>query len=181
MNESKFELTDMTLEVFGVVLHRIRSLKDFVLPHGVAVKRGDLGGFVEREENLSHAGSCWIGGNSFVYGGASVCEDAVVCGSATVSGDVRVSGSAWVGGSAWVTDGARLSKKEHLLCIGPIGSESRNVTFFRGEDKILVRCGCFASDVDNFRAKVVETHGSGKHGVTYALAADLAEAQIDLS
>lgn len=44
----KFILTDETIEMFGVTLHRIKAVRSFG-----NVKEGDLGGFVEKEENLS--------------------------------------------------------------------------------------------------------------------------------
>ena len=36
------------------------------------VKKGNLGGFVNSEENLSHDGNCWVYGNARVYGNAKV-------------------------------------------------------------------------------------------------------------
>ena len=46
--EKKYRLTDETINVDGRILHRIEALKDFG-----NVKKGDKGGFVEKEENLS--------------------------------------------------------------------------------------------------------------------------------
>ena len=39
------------------------------------VKTGDVGGFVESENNLSHDGLCWVYGNAWVYGDARVYGD----------------------------------------------------------------------------------------------------------
>ena len=62
-----YELTDETITVDGRTLHRIRALKD--LPeHGV--KKGDLGGFIEHENNLT--GDAWVGGNAWVSGEEAV-------------------------------------------------------------------------------------------------------------
>lgn len=47
----KYELTDKTMEINNRTLFRIRALRDFG-----NVKAGDLGGFVETEDNLSHEG-----------------------------------------------------------------------------------------------------------------------------
>lgn len=49
--EKKYELTEDTLEIDGHILHRIKALKDFG-----DVKKGDLGGFVEKESNLAQEG-----------------------------------------------------------------------------------------------------------------------------
>ena len=47
----KYELIDETQEWNGRILHRIRALADFG-----DVKAGELGGWIEKEENLSHNG-----------------------------------------------------------------------------------------------------------------------------
>ena len=44
-----------TIEFEGHTLHRIKALRDFG-----DIKTGDLGGYVENENNLSHEGNCWI-------------------------------------------------------------------------------------------------------------------------
>ena len=68
----KYELTDETIAVCGRILHRVRYLET-----------GELGGWIERENNLSQDGE------------AQVCGDAQVYGNALVSGKARVSGDAW--------------------------------------------------------------------------------------
>ena len=67
----KYELTDETIEVYGTALHRIKALKDFG-----NVKKGELGGYVESEHNLSQEGNCWVCGNAKVCGNAEVYGDA---------------------------------------------------------------------------------------------------------
>ena len=68
----KYELTE---EVNEHGLHRIRALRDIPL---YGVKKGDLGGFVERENNLSQEGDCWIADNATVKDFAGVHDDALV-------------------------------------------------------------------------------------------------------
>ena len=69
--EKKYKLTEETLEIDGHVLNRIIALRDFG-----EVKKGDLGGFIEKESNLAHDRNCWI------YNDAVVRDDAMVCGEA---------------------------------------------------------------------------------------------------
>ena len=69
--------------MIGHTLYRIEALKDFS-----DVKKGDKGGFVESEENLSHNGDCWV------YGDAKVCGDAIIYGRAEVGGDAKVADNA---------------------------------------------------------------------------------------
>ena len=55
MGSRKYELTNISME-FGIkTLYKIRALKNFS-----DVKKGDLGGWVSSENNLSQEGNCWI-------------------------------------------------------------------------------------------------------------------------
>ena len=59
----------------GEKLYRIKALKDFK-----DIKKGDLGGWVSNENNLSQYGNCWIydeakcTGNSRMYGNSAMYE-----------------------------------------------------------------------------------------------------------
>ena len=85
----KYELSNIAIEFNGVTLHRIKALKDFS-----DVKAGDLGGWVEKEDNLSQIGDAWIGGNAKVHGDAQVYDDAQVFCDAEVYGNAQVYGNA---------------------------------------------------------------------------------------
>lgn len=62
----KFELTaEFVTNVFGKKLFRIKALVAFG-----NVEKGELGGFIEKEDNLSHDGDAWV------YGNAQVSDDA---------------------------------------------------------------------------------------------------------
>ena len=96
--------TDLTIEVGEKILYRIEATRDI---EKFGVKAGDLGGYVEKEENLS--GNAWVSDLAMVYGNAWVCDDALVCDDAQVYGNAWVSGDARVYGSAWVCDTAHVS------------------------------------------------------------------------
>ena len=86
----KYELLKKdTKELFGKTLYRIKALKNFG-----DVKKGDLGGYIEKEENLSHDGNAWVFDNARVYDDAWVYDNARVSGNAEVSGNARVRGNA---------------------------------------------------------------------------------------
>ena len=100
----KFELTsEFITNIFGTKLFRIKALIEFG-----NVKAGELGGFVEKEENLNHEGNAWVYGNAEVYGNARVYGNASVYGDARVYGNASVYGNAWVYGNARVCDDARV-------------------------------------------------------------------------
>ena len=94
----KYKLTEeICSDFFGIILYRIEALKDFG-----NVKKGDKGGYVESEENLSQEGNCWI------YSNTQVSDKAIVCGNAKVYGDAIVCDNATVYGNALVSDKARV-------------------------------------------------------------------------
>ena len=146
----KFEFTGetKTISLFfrTATLHRIRAVAEFGL-----VKIGDLGGWIEKEENLSHEGKAWVCGNAEVWGDAKVCGNAEVFSAS------------------------------HVLVIGAIGSRDDFTTFFRDKDnEITVKCGCFLGKIDKFLEKVTQTHGDSKYALVYRAAVEVARLQIDL-
>ena len=177
----KFELTTESItNEAGKKLFRIKALIDFG-----DVKAGELGGYVEKEENVSQADNAWVSGDAEVFGNARVCGDAWVCGNARVCGNAWVCGDAWVCGNArvcgnaWVCGNARVSGNawvsgdaDYALVQG-FGTEFRCTTFYRGKNKkIMVNCGCFHGDLEEFRKQVKETR-SGKIAKEYLMIADL--------
>lgn len=55
----------------GRIIHQIKALVD--IPEA-GVKAEDLGGWIEKEANLSHRGECWVYGNAKVYDDAEVSD-----------------------------------------------------------------------------------------------------------
>ena len=99
----KYKLTDETINEKGKTLYRIKSLKDFG-----NVKKGDKGGFIENESNLSQSGDCWVYHNAVVYDNAKIYDNAKVYNNAMVCGYARVRGYAEVCGNAKVYDEAKV-------------------------------------------------------------------------
>ena len=153
----KYEFTGETKEIRllfrTATLHRIRATVAFGI-----VEVGDLGGWIEKEENLSHEGKAWVWGNAEVWGNAKVCGDAKVWGN------------------------AKVFSASHVLVIGAIGSRNDFTTFYRDKDnEITVKCGCFLGKIDRFLEKVTQTHGDSKYALVYRAAVEVAKLQIDLS
>ena len=82
-------------------LFRIVALKDFS-----NVKKGDLGGLIEKEGNLDQQGNCWVYGNARIIGDAFVGNNARVSGNAFVGDKARIIGNAFVGDNARVSGNA---------------------------------------------------------------------------
>ena len=146
----KFELTSEFVTFLGKTLFRIKALVSFG-----DVAEGELGGFIERENNLDQSGDAWVYGNAQVYG------------------DAQVYGNAQVSGNAWVQNCRDYSATS---CFG---SENRTTTFFRTKDGgISVRCGCFYGTLREFREKVKERHGDSRLAKEYLMLADLMEFRL---
>ena len=103
----KYEFTGETKTevLFGktVVFHRIKALISFG-----TVNAGELGGWIESENNLDESGDAWVRGNAHVSGNARVSGNAWVFGNAQVDGNARVRGNARVSGNAQVHGNARV-------------------------------------------------------------------------
>ena len=117
----KYELTNETKTLAdGTVLHRIRALRD-IPRHGV--KAGDLGGLIEKENNLSQDGDAWISDDARVSGNACVFGDAYISGDARifVDSDYMVIKNTWSSGR-WFTY-TRSNKKWAVGCFYGTGEE----------------------------------------------------------
>ena len=97
--------TDTTLSWDGRTLFRLRARVNFG-----AVVKGELGGYVESENNVEVSGNAWVSGDAQVYGNA------------------QVSGNAWVYGNA------------DLLVITPIGSRNGTLTFTKSDMSAATGC-----------------------------------------
>ena len=146
----KYKLTDVKINFKGKTLFQIEAVKCF----GDIVK-GQKGGFIEKESNLSQGGNAWVYGNARVYG------------------------NAWVSDNAWVSGDARVSGNADYLVIGPIGSRNDITTFFKtSNNDIKVSCGCFTGTIEEFLEKVNETHGNNNYAKEYKTAVEIAKIHI---
>lgn len=153
---------------------RIRALRDFG-----DVQKGDLGGYVQDEENLSHEGNCWIyddshvidnarvegdakvRGSSYLLGNSYVCERAEVSnilmkGNATVKGNVYLDADITIEGDALIT-------KENDICyFGLFGEECQTFTAYRTKDgTVEMTNGEYQGDLEDFKRHIKETYPKG--------------------
>ena len=114
-------------------------------------------------------------GDARVYDNAWVFGDAKVSGRAKVYGDARASGDALISGNAKVSDNACVFGDADYALVQGFGIKFRCTTFYMGKnEKIMVNCGCFHGDLEEFRKQVKETR-SGKIAKEYLMIADLME------
>ena len=129
METKKYKIRkDLSYTFDGHKLYRVEALKDFG-----NVKKGSVGGFIEKEDNLSQEGNCWIFldakvygnakvfGNAIINGFAQVCDNSVVFDNAQVNryskikNNARVYGNARIWGNSIVKDNAQVYANSLLL------------------------------------------------------------------
>lgn len=85
-NENKkYKFTGKTIEYKGTTLNQIVALKSFG-----NIEEGDIGGWIEKENNLYTHGNCWVYPKSMVMGDARVGGDSIVKGLSVVSENALV-------------------------------------------------------------------------------------------
>lgn len=123
--EKKFELTDkFVINAFGIKMFQIKCTKSFKYAN-----EGDLGGYVEKEDNLSQSGNAQVSGNAWVYGDAQVYGD------------------------------ARVENNHMHCGFDCFGSFNRHTHAYKTKgNKVEITCGCFRGNLEEFEKKVEETH-----------------------
>jgi len=96
--DKKYELMETDYDGF----YRIKALKDFQLITGDIVKKGDLGGLVDGEHNLSQEGNCWIEFEARAF------DNSIVSGNAVMKGD------SWAYNNSIITGNALLQARQHI-------------------------------------------------------------------
>ena len=81
-----YEITGETRAINGVILNRIKAL-----PGNTFATPGVLGGWIEKEENLSDG--AWVADNACVFGGAVVSGNTLIEDDAQIYGNAKIHGS----------------------------------------------------------------------------------------
>ena len=145
----KYEFTGKTKNYYGVTLKQIKRISD-----------GKIGGWIEKEENLSHDGDCWVSGNAEVYG------DAIVYGNAIVFGNAIVYGNAEVYGDAEVCNGKIIKSSDYIVMKNNLTS-GRYYTYNFTSDSWVV--GCFNGETEKLKNHL-ESNGNELQKLEYGIA-----------
>ena len=137
----KYKLTEETIIYFGKTLYRIEALKDFG-----NVKKGDKGGYVEKEDNLSQEGNCWISDNAKVFDSALVSGDAEVFGYAIVYGNAKVYDNTLVYGNAKVFDNAYVYGDAYVYGNALVSGDAKVYDYAKVSDNAQVYGNAFVYD-----------------------------------
>lgn len=151
METKKYGFTGETMEYNGIILHRIQALVDFF-----EVKAGDLGGWIEKEENLSQEGECWVYDESKAIGDTkisgivfvsdnSVIIDSEISGHAIVVESKVTSNSIVTGGT--MLSGSKISGESQLDCNIIKECELENVIAVGGTSMFETYLECRAENI----------------------------------
>lgn len=125
-----YEFTEEKIEFLGRTLHRIKAIKD--LPF-YRVEIGDLGGFIEKYENLQD--NAWVGDEAMVFGDAILYGDALICGY------------------------SEIQSKNDICTFSYFSKNSNTITFFNTKGNIIgVNYGFFYGTVEEFIEEIKENY-----------------------
>ena len=180
--ENKYKLTEeICYDFLGIKLYRIEALKDFA-----NVKKGDKGGYIEKEDNLSQEGDCWIYDDAKVYDNAKVFGNAVICDNAQVFGDAiiadnaqvcdnaKVSGNVIVCGNAIISGDAEIKNSSDYIIFKNWWSSGRYFTWTRSNN--MWKVGCFYGTGEELIAKAYKD--SELSGREYKIVVNYVEAML---
>jgi|SRR6185436_12877280 len=156
--KKKYKLLKSDFKIVeGVKLFRIEAIINFG-----AIVKGDLGGYIENERNLSQIDEAWVFGKACVFdearvfGEARVFDEARVFGEARVFDEARVSGKACVFGEAQVYGESRVSDEACVFGEAQVYGKARVF----GESRVSVNLKIFTG-----LEFVINTSGQNKEGL----------------
>ena len=134
MCDKKYELIDTDSKDLGVFsIYRIRALKDFN-----GVKKGDLGGYVRSEDNLSHEGNCWIYDDAMVYGNAKVQDNASIRGKVGIYGNAIIRDNATITHNAKVYENAIVCNNAYIGMCSKVRGDTRISGYVIIEGNVII-------------------------------------------
>lgn len=160
MRNTKYKIRkDLSIEFEGHTLYRIEATRNI----DCDIIKGDLGGYIEEENNLSRYDNCWIYDNAkvfdnaFIHHNARIMNDAIVKDYADVGGDVIVKDCAVIcnktalSQNMYISHNLIIKNTYEVLLIGPIRFHDRYITFVKQDDgNIYMRDQYFFDTIKQF-------------------------------
>lgn len=190
MENTKFKLllTDNIL-FEGEVLYRIEALRD-INRH---VKKGDKGGYVQNENNLSFEGESWLYDDSKVLGDGFVYDRAEVRNTSIIRSGSYVCGYTYVDGASDITNDIRqplasgsvrdgkIADVGDVVVVSNLGIWYWELTAYKSERGILVRHGNHFETLDDFTDMIKQNKLDViKNPKAYLAAIEYIKAQIGI-
>ena len=185
----KYELTKEFKVVGSTKVFRIKALRDFG-----NVKKGDIGGWIEKEENLSQEGNAWvsdnvlifddaqISGNVLIFDDVRISDNAQICGDAQISGDAQIFGDALICGNVQIFGKSRISGDARISKTPLQIQGSKHFVNMNGD---LLQIGCQLYSIPSWKEHFERIGKAEKYTKEeikeYKLYIDLAEKLMDLN
>ena len=80
-------------------LYRVKAVRDFG-----DVKKGDIGGYVENPNNLSHEGYCWVHDNAIIHDNVKIYDNARIYGNSEIWDYAVIQDNARIYGNSEIWD-----------------------------------------------------------------------------
>ena len=125
--------------------------------------------------NLCNANLCGAILRGANLRGANLC-DANLCGANLCGANLRGANLCDANLCGANLRGANLCGAKNILAVGPIGSRLDITYAVKYRDRIMIKCGCFWGDLEQWQAQCRATHGDNSHAAAYAAAADFIRA-----
>lgn len=84
-------------------LYRIKAIRDIENKYKT-ISKGELGGYIQFESNLSQENTCWVDHDATVMGNAVVKDDAMVSGNSIVCGNAIIEHLAYIQEKSTIKD-----------------------------------------------------------------------------
>lgn len=183
--EKKYELIEQKNGLF-----RIRALRDFSF-----LSKGDMGGYVQSEANLSQEGNCWIDPtsvvleNAVVEGNVELDREASIRGETHIDGDAQIfyanisgkssiSGKFTVVGYGFLRD-AFIRRDTDVVFVN---LQNIALTFYLSQidnrNRICVCDGARSWTLDKFNLYISQKYPNSPRAQIFNMAAEMAKAQI---
>ena len=95
-----------------------------------------------------------------------------------IKGGADLRGADLVG--SYLGEWGKLQSLSDIIIVGAIGSRNGYTTIFHTDKGVFVMCGCFKGTLDEFEAKVKETHEGNKHERDYLALIQFAKVKFEL-
>lgn len=152
MLQKKYGYTGKTINWSGRVYRQIVALQDI----SATVHKGDLGGYIEHNVNLSQSGSCWVDEECLIGGKVCISGTANVHNSFIIGGEsdyIRIEGFSEVTGCDFSPNGGNVLIDDSYITKCYIGGEcviSKSVIDRTDISRsCIVECIISDSDIDD--------------------------------
>lgn len=163
MTNKKYELTDESRNLpGGTTVYRIKALRNFA-----DVKKGQLGGFVESDYNISHTGDAWAYHDAMILGRARVVGNARVYDSAIVKGHARVKECATISGVSIISESAEVRESASVNGGAKVCGRARVLGFASVEEQATIKDDAWVHGSAFVRGDAVIGALTNLGGVTY--------------